>query len=140
VHRKSHEGFAQLCAIVAGLAAIAVLATSGAAAAPRVSIICNDRNLKPIVRTAPVNCTILPPRASFAEGANFAGLKWRNWGAASAVGTGYTLGFHLPYAHIPVAVVAFRIVRCPDGTRLYSRVRAVSSYGGGGALHTQGCA
>src|SRR5262249_40683004 len=106
--------------------------------ASTVGIVCNDNIRKPVVRVAPAKCTVLPPMASFSEGSNLSGLRWRMWGGASATGTGFEQGFHLPLEHIPVAVVAYQIVRCASGQLLYTRLRLSSSYGTSN-VHAQGC-
>jgi hypothetical protein len=113
------------------IALAAVLASSVGAqgAASPVGVVCNDRPARPVVRVAPAKCTILPPRASFAQGLNLARLRWRGWGGRSATGTGFERGFHLPLSNVPVAVVAYRIVVCPNGRRLYTRFRASSMFG-----------
>jgi hypothetical protein len=106
------------------------IATSASAKSSRVLIVCNDPpGVAGIVRTTPSKCAVLPPRASFAEGANLRGLRWRSWGGTSAVGTGYEAGLHLPLAHIPAAVLAFGLVRCADGDFFYSRVRVTTTFG-----------
>jgi hypothetical protein len=119
---------------------IAALVTVGASAeasassetgSARVGIVCNDKFSKPVVRIKPTKCVLLPPGASFSEGSSLVGLAWRSWGGTSAIGTGYEQGFHLPLAHIPAAVVAFQLVTCPDGTRLYTRFRISTIYGSG---------
>jgi hypothetical protein len=108
------------------LVALTLGVSTGAAA--RVGIVCNDRP-RTVVRTAPRRCTVLPPRASFSEGVNLAGIRWRSWGGISATGTGFELGFHLPFSREPVAIVAYRIRRCPSGLSVYTRVRVSSRYG-----------
>jgi hypothetical protein len=124
-----------IAAVVVGIAATGVGAEAGSS---RVGITCNDKPSKPAVRVRPTKCTILPGQASFAEGSNLAGLVWRSWGGAVATGTGFELGFHLPLSHIPAALVAYRLMSCSDGTRVYSRVRVTSSYGTGN-VRAQGC-
>jgi hypothetical protein len=116
----------------------ALLLASAAAPRGTVGIVCNDNQKRPVVRHAPLKCEVLPPLAAFAEGLNLVGLQWRNWGGSSATGTGYERGFHLPFEHIPVAVVAYQIVTCSDGSRLYTRLRASSSYGTT-SVRAQGC-
>jgi hypothetical protein len=105
---------------------------------PRVGLVCNDSLAKPVIRGAPWKCTILPPRAAFAEGANLIGLRWRTWGGSSATGTGFERGFHLPLTRTSVAVVVYRIVSCKSGVRLYTRLRVSSSYGTSN-VRAQGC-
>jgi hypothetical protein len=66
---------------------------------------------------------------SFSQGANLVGLRWRFWGGESAAGTGFTRGFHLPFSHIPAAVVAFRLVTCSNAlasTRACASVAATA--------------
>jgi hypothetical protein len=143
----------ELIAALALTAVLACLATASATAtaerprvigggarvaASAVEVVCNDRLAKPAVRVAPTKCTILPPSASFAQGLNLARLRWRGWGGGSATGTGFERGFHLPLSNEPVAVVAYRIVVCPNGRRLYTRFRASSRLGTTNA-HAQGC-
>jgi hypothetical protein len=135
LHRLGVLGTARGAVLVTALSLLA----SGAGASGRPGIVCNDSFTKPVVRVAPVRCVILPPRASFSEGVNLVGLSWRSWGGPSATGTGFERGFHLPYSHIPAAVVAYRLVTCSDGSRLYTRLRVISNYGGGGAVRAQGC-
>jgi hypothetical protein len=113
-------------ALVPVLVALAFVPRADAAA--RVGIVCNDKP-RTVVRTAPRKCTVLPPRASFAEGANLAGIRWRSWGGISATATGFELGFHLPLSHEPVAIVAYQVRRCPSGVNVYTRLRVSSRYG-----------
>ena len=70
------------------------------------------------------------PRPSFAEAANLAGLRWKSWGGARAVATGYELGFHLPYAHIRVTVVLTRPAFIKKrGVYAYKHFRVTSRFG-----------
>ena len=124
-------------AVVAVIAVASFLAAS-ATGSSRVGIVCNDSTAKPVVRVKPQKCTILPPRVAFAEGSNLSQLRWRTWGGTSAIGTGFERGFHLPLAHIPVAVVAYRVVKCESGVRLYTRLRVSSIYGTSN-VRAQGC-
>jgi hypothetical protein len=123
--------------LVAAAAATSIVVV-GARSSTTVAIVCNDSTGKPVARVAPSRCEVLPPQASFSQGVNLAVLKWRSWGGSSATGTGFELGFHLPFAHVSVAVVAYRIIECRNGTRLYSRLRASSSYGTTN-VRAQGC-
>jgi hypothetical protein len=128
-----------LMALLACVATASATATTGAlGAASPVGVVCNDRQAKPVVRVAPTKCTILPPRASFAEGLNLARLKWRGWGGRSATGAGFERGFHLPLSNEPVAIVAYRLVVCPNGHQVYTRFRASSRFGTTNA-RAQGC-
>ena len=122
----------------AAVAAAASFFVANAAGSSRVGVVCNDSTAKPVVRVAPGKCMILPPRAAFAEGSNLSQLRWRTWGGTSAIGTGFERGFHLPLAHIPVAVVAYRVVKCESGVRLYTRLRVSSIYGTSN-VRAQGC-
>jgi hypothetical protein len=87
---------------------------------------CLDKGLS----IRPKSCLMAPsPNAAFAEMANLASIRWSAWGAR-AVGRGYELGMHLPYAHIPVTVVLTRPVYVEElGIYVYKHFRATSKYG-----------
>lgn len=121
--------------MVAGVVTLSVLAIgvghSGAATPVRIVCTTGKAGDEFTPKRAPKRCTLLPRRASFAQGANLASLRWRSWGRSSATATGTELGFHLPYSHVPVSVTAFRLRmdRCGRSLRLYTRVRASSRFG-----------
>ena len=112
---------------------LATAATATLAATPVRPMCTGSDGVSFVLRRAPTRCTLLPPNAAFADGANLASLRWRGWGRSSATATGVELGFHLPFSHIPVAVTAYRVRadRCGRGVRLYTRVRTASRFGSG---------
>ena len=88
---------------------------------------CMDKGLK----VRPTSCLMAPSRdASFAEMANLAGLRWSSWGGSRAVGSGYELGMHLPFTHIPVQVVLTKPAFVEElGIHVYKHFRVTSRYG-----------
>lgn len=94
------------------------------------AIVCNSPLTgNPLVRRAPLTCTVLPPRASFSQGVNLVGLRWRSWGRPTAYAIGIDRGFHLPFAHIAARVTAFGLRPDFCHRRLYTSVRVTTAYG-----------
>jgi hypothetical protein len=84
-----------------------------------------------VLRVRPAKCIMASsPRPSFAEAANLTGLRWKSWGGARAVATGYERGFHLPYDHIRVTVVLTRPAFVEElGIYAYKHFRVTSRFG-----------
>lgn len=119
-----------LVPLVIVLGGIGALRSVAAVSSSNVGIVCLPKKGYKVIRHQPAQCTVLANGASFAEGVNLTGLRWRGWGASSTTATGFDLGFHLPYSHIPVALVAYRAIRCGSGApRVYTRLRVTSAFG-----------
>jgi hypothetical protein len=84
-----------------------------------------------VLRVRPAKCIMASsPIPSFAEAVNLTGLRWKSWGGARAVATGYSRGFHLPLAHIRVTVVLTRPVFIRKlGVYEYRQFRVTSRFG-----------
>jgi hypothetical protein len=65
---------------------------------------------------------------SFGTSVNLAELRSREWGSPAARFTGTEPGFHLPFAHIRIGGVVFRIETW-RGRRVYTRLRLSSRFG-----------
>jgi hypothetical protein len=108
----------------------AVAHLAGGWAAGRAEIFClskgGDRTVR---RVRPKKCTHFGPNGSFGGGVNLAKLRWQHWGSRKATARGIERGFHLPPSHIPVRVTAYRKRAGCDGSRAYTRLKAMSRYG-----------
>jgi len=84
-----------------------------------------------VLKVRPVQCIMAAsPQAPFGRAANLAQLRWKTWGGARAVASGYELGFHLPYAHIPAVVTLTQPTFVEElGIYVYKRFRVTSRYG-----------
>jgi hypothetical protein len=84
-----------------------------------------------VLKVRPLQCILAAsPQAPFARGANLTGLRWKAWGGLRAVASGYELGFHLPYAHIPAVVVLDRPAFVEElNIYVYKHFRVTSRYG-----------
>lgn len=93
---------------------------------------CINRAFTAFVLVArPTKCIMASsPSAPFGRAANLSGIRWSSWGESSAVGSGYELGFHLPYSHIPARVVLTRPAFVEElGIYVYKHFRVSSRYG-----------
>src|SRR4051794_28258976 len=112
--------FVAVSAIAVMFALAAPSLTNAARAKYRIA--CNRTtgdNEEVVPRRAPRRCLILD--GSFAESVNLADIRWRGWGGSTAKASGVELGFHVPYAHIPVRIKAWRPRRdqCGSNAMLY---------------------
>jgi hypothetical protein len=99
---------------------------------PVTLVLCNNDPAAGLTRAGKVHprrCDTLGGHDSFASGANLAGLRWFGWGRATATATGIELGYHLPFAHVPVHVSAYRRRRADCGDYVYTRLRVTSKFG-----------
>jgi hypothetical protein len=84
-----------------------------------------------VLKVRPAQCIMASsPQAPFARAANLTELRWKSWGGARAVASGYERGFHLPYAHVPAVAVLTRPSYVEElGIYVYKRFRVTSRYG-----------
>jgi hypothetical protein len=122
--------------IIAAIAASAILSAStaagGAQAIRPYKASCINRSFTGFVLLArPTKCIMAAsPSAPFARAANLSGLRWRSWGRARAVASGYELGFHRPLAHIPATVVLTRPAFVEElNIYVYKHFRVTTKFG-----------
>ncbi len=134
------------------LLAVVLLAAvaAGAANGPRVPrvrsprghvalIYCLDaRGAHVVLKRHPKACAVFGPGGSFAQGVNLAGLRWRHWGGRRPTATGFSLGFHQPFAHqrVSVRVYARSGLRCGV---LYQLLSVRTGHGPARVVTLPGC-
>jgi hypothetical protein len=91
---------------------------------------CNDDHGHDVPQRAPVNCVILPGKASLSGGIDLHAMQWRNWGRATATGTGYTTGFHVG-THIDVRITLTDVhpPSCATPVNFYRTVKIRDRFG-----------
>jgi hypothetical protein len=121
--------FRYLLLVVIAASAATLAFAGGAGATQEKYLICGHESFGRTPSTfritvRPRTCLIMPIGSPFALNADLAGLRWRNWGGATAVATGFSLGMHLPRSHEPVRVTLSRVRTPPCGGEptLYTRV------------------
>ena len=84
-----------------------------------------------VLKVRPVQCIMAAStQAPFARAANLASLRWKTWGGTRAVASGYELGFHLPYSHIPATVILDRPAFVEElNIYIYKHFRVTTRYG-----------
>ena len=88
----------------------------------------NDGGSRYVRRRRPAKCAHYGRDGTFGGGVNLKDIAWTSYTGRQAHGTAIEQGFHLPYSNIPVNIRAYR-VRSRRGRRVYTRLRASSSYG-----------
>jgi hypothetical protein len=120
-----------LATIVLGAAICLTAASAAQSVRPHKASCINRAFTGFVLRVRPASCIMASsPSAPYARAANLAGLRWKSWGGTRAVASGYELGFHLPYAHIPVVAVLTRPTFVEElNIYVYKRFRVTSRYG-----------
>jgi len=119
----------------AGIAACGILSASAAGATEAVrpyKASCIDNSFSRFVlRVRPTKCIMASsPSAPYGRAANLAALRWKSWGGSTAVASGFELGFHLPYAHIPAVVTLTRPAFVEElNIYIYKHFRVRTRYG-----------
>jgi hypothetical protein len=88
----------------------------------------NSGGTRYVRRRRPTRCAHFGRGGTFGGGVNLKDIVWSSYTGRQARGTAIEQGFHLPYSNIPVRIRAYR-VRTRRGRRVYTRLRAASSYG-----------
>jgi hypothetical protein len=122
--------------------ALALIAVPASAQAKPTWLPCNPASDVVSIKVKPRRCTILPPSASFSQGASFIKLRWTRWGKNRAYFTGVERGFHRPYSYFRVYGFAFRARPdlCGGRIRLFNRIKFhYRGYQGAQIIETQTC-
>ncbi len=147
MHRRSALS---LSALTVPAIVMVVAVTAGAAGGPRVPgvrsprghvavIPCLDaRGARTLLKRHPTACAVFGPGGSFAQGVNLAGLRWRHWGGRRPTATGYSLGFHQPFAHQRVSVRVYARSKLSCGV-LYQLLSVRAGHGRARVITLPGC-
>jgi hypothetical protein len=119
-----------------------LVAVPASASAKPTWLPCNPTSDVVSIKIKPRRCNILPPTASFSEGASFVKLRWTRWGKNRAYFRGVERGFKRPYSYFRVSGFAFRARRdrCGGRIRLFNRIKFhYQGYQGAQIIDTQNC-